>query len=75
MLGVHRIEELSIILSALEFIAKELHRIVGSHWHQDTAQHPHLRKSAFVDQQLLTACPGPGDVECREGSLVGQFAV
>src|SRR5271168_409857 len=54
-LGIHRAEELGIVLRILELVDQELKSVDGAHRHQHAAQHPHLREDTAIDQQLLLA--------------------
>ena len=59
----------------LQLVDQELEPVHRAHRHQDAAQHPHLRQHRLVDQELFLARAGLGDVEGREGALVGDLAV
>src|SRR5882724_12079973 len=72
---VHRAEEVLVGLGGAQLVEQELDGIDGAHRHEDAAQHPHLRQRRAVDQQLLLAGARLGDVDGREGALVGNLAV
>src|SRR3984893_17226827 len=73
--SIHRVKELGVALRFLELVDQEFEPVDGSHRGQHPAQHPHLGQDAAVDQQLLFARAGFGDVDRREGALVGDLAV
>ena len=72
---VHRLEEVVVGLAVLQLVEQELHRVGDAHRHQDAAQHPHLAERCLVDQELFLAGARLGDVDRREGALVGELAV
>src|SRR5204862_2312514 len=72
---VHRGEEILVGLGILHLVEQELHRVDGSHLHQDPAQHPHLGKLGLVDEQFLLAGAGLAHVERGEDALVADLAV
>ena len=56
-------------------VRQEFHRIHRAHLHQDTAQYPHFGQGNLIDQQLFFSCAGFGDIDRREDTLIGKFAV
>src|SRR5262249_30986469 len=72
---VHRAEEVRVGLGRTQLVEQELDGIDGAHRHQDAAQHPHLGQRGAIDQQLFLAGARLGDVDGREGALVGNLAV
>src|ERR1700730_18891590 len=74
-LSIHRVKELGVAFRFLELVDQEFQTVDGAHRRQDAAQYPHLRKDAAIHQQFLLASTGFGDVNGREGALVGDLAV
>src|ERR1700722_11187664 len=73
--GIHRVEELGVVLRVLQLVDQKLEPVDGAHRHQHAAQHPHLRQHAAFDQQFPLGGPPLGYVEGREGALVGDLGV
>ena len=72
---VHRSKEILVCLRGAQLVEQELDRVHRAHRHEDAAQHPHLRERRAVDQQFFLAGARLGDVDRREGALVGDLAV
>src|SRR5271167_1483605 len=73
--SIHRVEEFGVALRFLELVDQELEAVDGAHRGQNAAQYPHLRQDTAIDEQFLLASAGFGDVDRREGALVGDLAV
>ena len=68
-------EEFAVGLGVAQLVEQEVDRIHRSHRIEDTAQHIHLLQLLLLGEQLFLAGAGAGDVDRREGALVGHLAV
>src|SRR6185312_5872453 len=73
--GIHRFEELGVVLRLAELIEQELDGVDRSHRVEDAAEHIHLPERVGLDQQLFLASARFEDIDRREDALVGDFAV
>lgn len=73
--GIHSIEEIFIVLALTKLVQQKFHTVRHSHLHQNPAQDPHLGKAVFVNQQFFFARSGTSNVNGREQTLVGKFAI
>ena len=73
--GIHCCKEIVVVLGLLEFIKQEFHGIDRAHLHEDAPQHPHFGQRILIDQQLFLTGAGPGDINRREDTLVGELTV
>src|SRR3954467_5110781 len=73
--GVHRLEELGVALGAAELVEQEVDRVHRPHRVEDAAEHVHLLEVLRLGDELFLAGAGAGDVDRREGPLVGDLAV
>src|SRR3954447_18228816 len=74
-LSVHRVEELAVRLRLAQLVEQELDGVDRPHRVEDAAQHVHLLERVLLDQELLLAGAGAGDVDRREDALVRDLAV
>src|SRR4051794_30134758 len=74
-LSIHRVEELAVAFGLAQLVEQELDRIDGTHRVEDAAKDVHLLERVARHQQFFLAGSRPGDVDCREGPLVGHLAV
>src|SRR5687767_8437095 len=75
VLGVHRVEELGVALGLAQLVEQELDGVDDAHRVEDAAEDIHLLERVLVDEQLLLAGAGAGDVDRGEDALVGHLAV
>src|SRR5690606_9291808 len=74
-LGIHRLEELSVVLRLAELIRQELDGIDRAHRAQDPPEDVHLLELVAWDEQLFLPRARPGDVNRREDALVRRLTI
>ena len=74
-LGIHRLEELRIVLGVSQLIKQEIDGIHSPHRVEDAAQHVHLLEHVGRGEQFLLTGAGACNVDRREGALVGDLSV
>jgi hypothetical protein len=75
LLDPESLQEVLVALRLAETVDEELHGLDGLHLAQHASEHPHLLEVVRGDQQLLLAGARLGDVDRREGALVGELAL
>ena len=73
--GVHRIEEVGVLLGGSQLVEQELDGVDRAHRIEDAAQHIHLLELIRRHQELFLTRAGAGDVDGRERALIGNLAV
>src|SRR5882672_2193600 len=73
--GVHRLEELRVVLGVAQLVEQEVDRVHRAHRIEDPAQHVHLLEELRIGDQLFLAGAGARDVDRGEGALVGNLAI
>lgn len=74
-LPIHRTQEFVIAASPLHVLEQELHRLFRLHVVEVIAQDEHALERVLVEQQVVAAGAGIGEVHCRIEAPVGKVAV
>ena len=73
--GIHRIEELRVVLGVAELVEQEVDRIHGAHRIEDPAQHVHFLEQLRIGDEFFLAGAGARDIDRRKRPLVRDLAV
>src|SRR5215203_6985164 len=74
-LGLHRGEEVAVVLGLAEAFEDDLHLLDGREGIQDAAHDPDAVEVFLRDEQLLLTRARPLEVDGREEALVGEATV